>query len=54
MSDEYAICKRCDHLKKNHLLYQADNKCTKCDCQEFIEQFSDSFLQGFVYEGKFT
>jgi hypothetical protein len=36
-NDEYAICKRCSHLRKNHLLYQGDNKCTKCDCQQFIE-----------------
>jgi len=36
-SYEYAICKRCSHLKRNHLLYQGDDKCNKCDCQQFIE-----------------
>ena len=36
-SDEYAISKSCSNLKRNHLLYQGDNKCTKCDCHQFIE-----------------
>jgi len=36
MSEEYKICKRCKHLQRNHLIYEGDNKCTKCDCQQFI------------------
>lgn len=37
MSEEYKICKRCKHLQRNHLIYEGDNKCTKCDCQQFID-----------------
>ena len=37
MNDEYKICKRCKHLQRNHLIYKGDNKCTKCDCQQFID-----------------
>ncbi len=37
MSEELLICKRCSHLKGNHVLYQGDCKCTKCDCHQFLE-----------------
>jgi len=37
MSDELIICKRCGHLKGNHVSYEGDNKCTKCNCHQFLE-----------------
>ncbi len=37
MYDEYTTCKKCNHLKRNHLVYQGDNKCTKCGCRQFID-----------------
>ena len=46
MSYEYAICKRCSHIDRNHLLYQRDNECIKYDCQQFIESI--------IYQPNFT
>ena len=37
MFDEYAICKRYSHIRKNYLFYEGNNKCTKCDCNQFKE-----------------
>ena len=33
MSDDLVVCKRCSHLKGNHV----SSKCIKCDCQQFVE-----------------
>jgi len=37
MSDDLVVCKRCSHLKGNHVSYEGDYKCIKCDCQQFLE-----------------
>ena len=52
MLDEYAIFKRCSHLRKNHLFYQGDDKCTKWDCQPGSN--TDSGSKKGVYYCRYT
>jgi hypothetical protein len=43
MFDEYAVCKRNSHIRKNHVFYQGEDKYTKCDCDKFLKIFISSF-----------
>lgn len=40
MKKEFDMCKKCSHLRKNHLYglsYIGDNKCMACNCPQFME-----------------